>query len=223
MNSEIVSLHMQENAWLIVSHNYTTLISSRDHIRQISSPIPFRTSFSVVTINSSSALRFGGRIGDKVDLNDLWQFSLPHRIWKKVKMMESAGSVPSPRHNHAAAVIGADMFVFGGYNVTDFLKFELWRYNVIKNSWSFLVPTKQLPYGYWDFYDCYFTTTAQTGMLWIASRCYTYTRPWDFDGNFELWLFIVRLRTWNIFVRQSINNMPNNYFYSSLDFWQRYL
>ena len=71
MNSNVVSMHMQENVWLIVSLYYTTLISSKNHIRQISSPTPFRIQFSVVTMNSSSVLLFGGRNVDNVALNDL--------------------------------------------------------------------------------------------------------------------------------------------------------
>ena len=49
-----------------------------------------------------------------------------------MKMIESARSVPSPRYGHAAAVIGVNMFVFGGVNNNDtFSNAELWRYNMI--------------------------------------------------------------------------------------------
>ena len=221
MQSKIVSMHMQENVWLIVSYKYTTLIASKDHIRQISSPIPFRLDFSVVTINSSSALLFGGRCRCGVPLNDLWQFSLTQKIWKKVKMIESAGSVPSPRYRHAAAVIGVDMFVVGGFSNNDtFSNVELWRYNMISNSWSLIVATNPSPFLN---HFCFYTATAHTGMLWIAAKCSSVATRWNFQGNFELWMFVVHLRTWNFVAHQKIENTPLNSIFSPLDFRQGYL
>ena len=166
MNSHVVSMHMQENMWLIVSPFYTTLILSKNYIRQTSSPIPFRIQFSVVTINSSSLLLFGGRTVNNVASNDLWQFSLIQRIWKKVKMIESAVSLPSPRYGHTAAVIGVDMFVFGGYNnngsiIRAYEYKDLWRYNMINHSWSILVPTNNLPFNSVHYYLCFYAATAQ--------------------------------------------------------------
>ena len=227
MNSNVVSMHMQENVWLIVSLYYTTLISSKNHIRQISSPTPFRIQFSVVTMNSSSVLLFGGRNVDNVALNDLWQFSLTQRIWKKVKMIESAMSLPSPRYGHAAAVMGVDMFVFGGYsnnyhNYSLIRHSELWRYNMINHSWSILVPTNYSPFLSGHYYRCYYAATAGSGMLWISYKCSFATR-FNHDVHFELWMFIVHLRTWNFVALQTIEFLPSNYFYSSLNIWHGYL
>ena len=221
MGSDVVIMNRLENVWLIVSTYSTTLITSKDDIRQISAPMPSRSEFTVVTIYSSSALLFGGRIGDDVALNDLWKFSLAHRIWKKVKMIEPAGRVPSPRYGHVAAVIGDDMFVFGGYNYSGNFNVELWKYSVINNSWRLQVPTNKLPHFTFD--PCYFTATAQTGMLWIGATCVSYSRTWNFDGHFELWLFIVHLQTWNFVAIQNLKNTPYNYRYSPLDFWRGYL
>ena len=228
MDSHVVSMHMQENMWLIVSPFYTTLILSLNYIRQTSSPIPFRIQFSVVTINSSSLLLFGGRTVNNVASNDLWQFSLIQRIWKKVKMIESAVSLPSPRYGHTAAVIGVDMFVFGGYNnngsiIRAYEYKDLWRYNMINHSWSILVPTNNLLFNSVHYYLCFYAATAQSGMLWIAAKCPSLAIKRSHNVQFELWMFIVHLRTWNFVALQTIEYLPYNYFYSSLYFWQRYL
>ena len=221
MQSVIVSIHMQENVWLIVSYKYTTLIASKDHIRQISSPIPLREGYSVVTFNSSSALLFGGRCPCGVAFNDLWQFSLTHQVWRKVKMIESVGSAPSPRYGHAAAVIGVDMFVFGGFNNSKtFSTVELWRFNMISISWSLIVATNPSPPL---DHSCSYTATSHTGMLWIAAKCISLATRWNFKGTFNLWMFVVHLRTWNFVAIQKMENTPLNYIFSPLDFWQGHL
>ncbi|XP_062509731.1 uncharacterized protein LOC134185865 isoform X1 [Corticium candelabrum] len=236
--THVISMHMQENVWLLVSFRYTMLIASRDHIRLMSSPRPFRTGFTIVTINSTSALLFGGRTVFDI-LNDLWQFSLTSRIWKKVKMIESSGSnyigpitnetaesVPSPRYNHAAAVIGVEMFVFGGYNESGHSNLELWRYNMINNSWRYLKPTNQIShFTSIKGSECYFVATAQSETLWIVSRCPSFNKILKYNVNvyIRLWMFIVHLQTWNFVTFEKLENLPNNYIYSSLHFWRGYL
>ena len=241
MTSDVVSIHMQENVWLVVSRRYTMVIMSRDHILLMSSPRPFRSGFTVVTINSTSALLFGGFvepwIGDNQYFNDLWHFSLTRKIWKKVKMIkksvsgselntnEYTESVPSPRYNHAAAVIEFEMFVFGGYDFNRNLKVELWRYNMINNSWRYLEPINKFSYrSDYNLRFCYFSATAQNEMLWIASKCPLFTvRNSFFDGDFELWMFIVHLNTWNVVAFEKLKNFPDRFLSSSLDFWRGYL
>ena len=236
--SSIVSMHMQENVWLVVSSKHTVLIESRDHIQLMSSPRPSRNDFTVVTINSTSALLFGGYSGNKYKFNvfnDLWHFSLTRRIWNKVHIIESresgsvvntnksTESVPSPRYNHAAAVIEFEMFVFGGYDIKDNLKLELWKYNMINNSWRYLKPTNNISYFASDEQHCYFSATAQSEMLWIASKCPLHIWDDHFEVNFYLWMFIVQLQTWDFVAFDKLENMPHKYFYSSLDFWRGYL
>ena len=242
MTSVTVSMHMQKNVWMAVSRMYTMLMTtSRDYIRIMSSPRPFRYAFTVVTINSTSALLFGG-CNEYDVFNDLWQFSLTRRIWKKVKTIESSGfmnrsgaeptnnsarsvDVPSPRCGHAAAVIGVEMFVFGGYDLNYNLNLELWRYNIIKNSWKYLEPDNKLSHFPSNEDTCYFVATAQSEMLWIASRCPLFigNRNSNFDGNFYLWMFIVHLNTWTIVALEKLKNLPHKSLSSSLDFWRGHL
>ncbi|XP_062509956.1 uncharacterized protein LOC134186064 isoform X1 [Corticium candelabrum] len=235
MRKKVISMHMQENVWLVVSSRYTMLIASRDHIRLVKSPRPSRNDFTVVTINSTSVLLFGGYYRHH-HLNDLWQFSLTSRIWKKVKMIESSGSgyigpitneaaesVPSPRYKHAAAVIGVEMFVFGGYDEYDNLNLELWRYNMINNSWRYLKPTNQIsPFTSINGFDCHFVATAQSETLWIVSRCLK-TLNSNTDVYIRLWMFIVHLQTWNFVGHEKLENFQHNHLYSSLHFWRGYL
>ena len=241
MTSDAVSMHMQENVWLVVSRRYTMVIKSRDHIRLMSSPRPFRSGFTVVTIDSTSALLFGGyglRGEDYQYFNDLWHFSLTRGIWKKVKMIKNSvsgsgselntneytESVPSPRYNHAAAVIEFEMFVFGGYVNNSEVKLELWRYNMINNSWRYLEPINKLSYrSDYSVRPCHFSATAQNEMLWIASKCSLFLRNIFFDGDFELWMFIVHLNIWNVVAFEKLTNLPQKFLSSSLDFWRGYL
>ncbi|XP_062510056.1 uncharacterized protein LOC134186156 isoform X1 [Corticium candelabrum] len=236
--AQVISVHMLENVWLVMSSRYTMLIASRDHIRLVKSPRPSRYGFTVVTINSTSALLFGGW-NENHKFNDLWQFSLTSRIWKKVKMIESSGSgyigpitdeeaesVPSPRYNHAAAVIGVEMFVFGGYDEDGHSNLELWRYNMINNSWRYLEPTNQIShFTSINGSECYFVATAQSETLWIVSRCPFFIKTLKPNANvyIRLWMFIVHLQTWNFVAHEKLENLPDNYFYSSLHFWRGYL
>ena len=236
MTSVTVSMHMQENVLLVVSRRYTLLIASRDNMKLASSPSPSRYGFTVVTINSTSALLFGGCNEHNV-FNDLWQFSLTNTNWTKLKMIESsgsgvgnmnndfAGSVPSPRCGHAAAIMEGDMFVFGGYDIHFNLNLELWKYDMINNSWRYLEPANKLPHLNSIDDICYFAATAQSKTLWIASRCplSIANRHFNFDGDFHLWMFIVHLQTWNFVTLEKLKDMPHKSLSSSLHFRGGYL
>jgi hypothetical protein len=55
--------------------------------------------------------RFGGY--GKLDgfFNDIWSFDISTRKWTELRY---TGSIPSPRHHHAAVLIDDVMYVFGG-------------------------------------------------------------------------------------------------------------
>ena len=234
LTSVTASRYMQKNMLLVVSRRYTLLITSRDHMQITSSPSPSRYAFTVLTINSTSALLFGGCNEYNV-FNDLWQFSLTRRNWTKVEMIKSSGpgagsviddsaeTVPSPRCGHAAAVIEGDMFVFGGYDFHLNLNLELWKYNMINNSWRYLEPINKLPHMTDDI--CYFVATAQSKMIWIASRCPVFlgNKNLNFDGSFHLWMFIVHLQTWHFVALEKLKDVPHKSLFSSLHFRRGYL
>ena len=56
--------------------------------------------------------RFGGH-GDRCDFNDTWSFNISTRKWTE---LQCTGSIPSPRAEHAAVLVGGVMYVFGGLN-----------------------------------------------------------------------------------------------------------
>ena len=57
--------------------------------------------------------RFGGADSAK-RYNDTWSFDVSTRKWTE---LQCTGSIPSPRNNHAAALVGDVMYVFGGRDV----------------------------------------------------------------------------------------------------------
>jgi hypothetical protein len=62
------------------------------------------------------ALLFGGRSragssGDYTLYNDVWAFDFAAQTWSR---LDVTGTPPSPRYNTAIAVVGKDLYVFGG-------------------------------------------------------------------------------------------------------------
>ena len=104
------------------------------------------------------------------------------------------------------------MFVFGGVNNNDtFSNAELWRYNMISNSWNLIVATNPSPF---PNHTCFYKATAHTGMLWIAAKCSSLATKWNFYGNLKMCMFIVHLRTWNFVALQEIENIPLNFVFT---------
>ena len=214
------STHMQGNVWLIVSDKYTTLITSNKNVQQISHHLPPRFSFSLVTINSSSALLFGGLNYFSDVFNDLWEFSLTLQTWKKLEPIENDWNISSARYDHTAAVMGFDMFVVGGANDSIFCYDEVWIYNLINNSWNILKSINNgPPFSLTD--NCYSNVVARAGMLWIAAVFRR--RPFGiYDGRLQVWTYIVHLQTWKLVTAQEGENTPR-YKFSSLAFRQNFL
>ena len=214
------STHMQGNVWLIVSEKYATLITSNEYVQQMAHRLPPRFRFSVVTINSSSALLFGGVNEYSDALKDLSEFSLTLRMWKRLETIENEWNVPSARYDHTAAVMGFDMFVVGGTNDSRFCYDEVWIYNLINNSWSILKSINNgPPFSLTE--NCDSNVVARAGMLWIAAVFRR--RPFDIDfGRFQVWTYIAHLQTWRLVTAQEGKSTPRYTFYS-LTFWQNIL
>ncbi|MEM4385349.1 MAG: kelch repeat-containing protein [Candidatus Anstonellales archaeon] len=87
---------------------------------------------------------FGGYGGEynqpATHLNDIVEFDIFNNKWTTI----NASNPPSPRMAHSAVVIGNYMYVFGGYDGTNFNN-ELWRYNFTNSTWTKLNPTGNLP------------------------------------------------------------------------------
>ena len=206
------STNMQGNVWLIVSVKYTTLITSNEYVQQIRHHLPPTFRFSLVTINSSSALLFGGLNYSSDVLNDLWELSLTLQTWKKLGTIENDWNVSPARYDHTAAVIDFDMFVVGGTNDSIFCYDEVWIYNLINNSWSILKSINNGPPSSLTD-DCYSDVVARAGMLWIAAVFRR--RPFGIDdGRLQVWTYIVHLQTWRLVTAQEPENTARYTFYS---------
>lgn len=92
---------------------------------------------STTTIGASLFV-FGGRTGTQVaetSLNELHVFDTKHNAWSKVT--DANGSPPDPRSYHAAASVGASMYIFGGCGEDGRLS-DLHEYNTSTSSWQLL-------------------------------------------------------------------------------------
>lgn len=63
--------------------------------------------------------------------NDIWAYREPTG-WEKI---ESSGTVPSPRHSHAATTLGGLMYVYGGTDGTTVFN-DMWEYDPATNEWT---------------------------------------------------------------------------------------
>ncbi|GAU18390.1 hypothetical protein TSUD_202790, partial [Trifolium subterraneum] len=55
----------------------------------------------------------GGRTGPDKILSDVWSLDTIKNCWK---LLQCGGTVFPPRHRHAAAVVGSNIYVFGGFD-----------------------------------------------------------------------------------------------------------
>jgi hypothetical protein len=84
---------------------------------------------------------FGGRKGvdEKTPMGDLWAFDTRARAWRQIQHADGDGlpSLPSPpaRSYHAAAALGASLYIFGGCGTAGRLS-DLWRYDSASGSWE---------------------------------------------------------------------------------------
>ena len=198
-SSRSASTWFEEDMWLIVSRSQTTVIKSMKPISKIINPMTRREYFTVVAINRTSALLFGGLTDDKSRhaLNDLWHFSSTTGNWEEVRLDRPGTLIPSPRFNHAAAVIDSEMFVLGGHNNSDVCFEDLWRFDVDQGAWSIAEVRNRGP-RLAGLQPCVASAVAQAGQLWVAFGC-GYFRLNDIsclDSNIQIWMFIAHLAMW---------------------------
>ncbi|KAK7363744.1 hypothetical protein VNO77_05898 [Canavalia gladiata] len=85
----------------------------------------------------------GGRTGPDKILSDVWIFDTTKKFWK---LLQCDGSVFTPRHRHAAAVVGSDIYVFGGLdNDTIFSSFYI--FDTINLHWKEIPVSGDWPYA----------------------------------------------------------------------------
>lgn len=70
-----------------------------------------REGHTIVAMDSGAMYMFGGSREDK-DRSDVYTFNPGTRTWKEVK---TTGTGPPPVVNHAAAALGNNLYIFGGF------------------------------------------------------------------------------------------------------------
>ncbi|XP_062504802.1 uncharacterized protein LOC134181542 [Corticium candelabrum] len=206
--------------WLIVSQNITRILNTDTQFihGRIKHSINNRTSFSMVTVNGTSALLFGGKLNIGL-FDDLWLFSSKTKRWTEVEIDRKVGSVPPPRFNHAAAIIRSQMFIYGGRDKNDVCYDDLWKFDLSSKNWSIIEAQNQGP-NVTGIKFCIAHATAQSGHLWISVGCgkeAACKQP-----EIQIWMFIIHLRIWerlNDF--QPVTELDKTL--KPLAFWQGYL
>lgn len=51
-------------------------------------------------------------------------------------MTPESGPVPQPRAGHSAAILGSNMYVFGGKGEDNSKFNDLWKYDLSQNKWE---------------------------------------------------------------------------------------
>jgi len=75
-----------------------------------------------------------------VSFNDLYQFNLDTRIWKK---LEGTGVPPPCVRAHCAIIYRNSMYITCGYGQNGHCQ-DLYKYDIAKNTWS-IIPTTGTP------------------------------------------------------------------------------
>ena len=221
-----VSTWLEEDLWLIVSRYHTTVIKSMEPLRKIINPISMsRTAFfTLVAVNLTSALLFGGWTEKQNSgFNDLWHFSSTTGAWNEIKLDRPGTLIPSPRYNHAAAVVNSEMFVFGGNNGSDVCLNDLWKFNMRKGKWSIVSSRNPGPLLV-GMQPCITTVVAQAGHLWIAVGCGKfYVRSGSCaNSEIQIWMFIVHLEMWEHLTITQPEEL-RTFLLLNLFFWRGYL
>ena len=79
--------------------------------------------------------RFAADFSSFTYLNDLWQFDLSTQQWSEIL---TAGPRPSARAGFGCGIIGDELYVFSGNGANFSTDNELWRYDIIAQSWTLL-------------------------------------------------------------------------------------
>ncbi|CAN7993576.1 unnamed protein product, partial [Ixodes hexagonus] len=90
---------------------------------------------SLLAQEPSQLWLFGGTQPGVGPSDALHVYDLDFNQWKKVNVSREVGHAPAPRWFHGAAMVGTDMYVFGGLNTTAVLG-DFWKFTTDVYTWS---------------------------------------------------------------------------------------
>lgn len=191
-----VSVWLNDSVLLIVSQSYrnTIIIKSMDSVTLKRYPEPVRSDFSLVAVNGTSALMFGGRTEFET-LNDLWLFSSVTNDWTQLLIDTNRTPTPSPRYAHVAVVSKSEMFIYAGRNLSDICYEEMWKFNLITAKWSRVTSINEGP-RLDSMAPCFAHVACQAGHIWIAVGCSQLFSDTCLSSEIQLWMFIIHLEMW---------------------------
>ncbi|ORZ41013.1 basic membrane protein-domain-containing protein [Catenaria anguillulae PL171] len=76
-------------------------------------------------------------------LGDTWKYDVTARTWSQVNT--PSNGAPSARTNMAHAVLGRNLYVFGGISSTGMVQGDLWRFDMGASTWSQVSATGSVP------------------------------------------------------------------------------
>ena len=163
------------------------------------SPPPLRIGYSLVAINYTRLIVFGGRTYTMHTIyNDVWIFSCRNQSWARVG---ATSTTPSPRYDHTSVVVDSVMYVYGGSNNKSILKTktcfeELWTFHVDSNKWVLINAVNQGP-NLTEIQPCKAYAASSKGQLWISVGCIiTVTDECKHRPHIHIWTYIIYLNMW---------------------------
>ena len=96
--NDTIAYNLKSNVWTAIKHE------------QGKRPCP-RSGHSAV-IQGNFMYVFGGKAGNSLKLNDLWQFNIQSHVWTEIKPVDDER--PEVRSGHTAVVWDGVMVIFGG-------------------------------------------------------------------------------------------------------------
>jgi len=125
---------------------------------------PYQRYGHTVSAHGKYVYLFGGR-NDNYPCNNLYVFDTQTYKWSRPSV---TGDIPAARDGHSSCVIDNNMYIFGGYEETNFrFGLDVYRLNLTTMHWS-LLHCKGEPPAYRDFHSA---TAIGDCMYIFGGRC----------------------------------------------------
>ena len=165
-----------------------------------------RSYMSIVAVNATSAISFGGLdLKYKTVFDEMWILHLTSNVqWKRLMGDTVNTGRPSARSGHAAVMMQSKMYVFGGMNAANKCLNDLWVFDVNIKRWAEVTPVNERP-DLSDFGPCTYSATSTPGQLIVTVTCdmkafFAKGSCALNDGHvaIQTWMFIVHLKVWHL-------------------------